>query len=80
MSYPDGSDTALTAAQRHELRMAEIELRRKELELENQEKKSAAEMRRTQIEAEARSQREKHELMMRLMVFVTGAEEASGGN
>ncbi len=42
-SYPDGSETALTEAQKHELRMAEIELRRKELELENQEKTAAAE-------------------------------------
>ncbi|KJA23872.1 hypothetical protein HYPSUDRAFT_54058 [Hypholoma sublateritium FD-334 SS-4] len=76
---PEGSgDTALTASQRHELRMAEIQLRRQELELEIQEKKSAAEMRRAQIEAEAHSQREKHELMMRLMEFVTGAGEAGG--
>lgn len=58
--------------------MAEIQLRRQELELESQEKKSAAEMRRAQIEAEAHSQREKHELMMRLMAFVTGAGETGG--
>ena len=65
-------DATLTTAQKHELRMAQIELKRQKLELECQERKIAADIRKAQLEAKARRQREKHELVMHLMAFVTG--------
>lgn len=63
---------ALTASQQHDLRIAEIQLRREELELQRQEKKNIANIQRAQIDSEACRQREKHEMMLQLMAFITG--------
>ena len=71
-------DGALTTAQKHELRMAQIELKRQKLELECQERKNAADIRKAELEAKARRQREKHELVMHLMAFVTGRQGSAG--
>lgn len=58
--------------------MAKIELERQKLELECQEKKNAADIQKAQLEARARRQREKHELVMHLMAFVTGGAGRDG--
>ena len=58
--------------------MAEIQLRREELEFERQEKKNIADIQRAQVESEARRQREKHEMMLQLMTFVTGGAGGEG--
>lgn len=58
--------------------MAQIELERQKLELECQERKNAADIQKAQLEARARRQREKHELVMHLMAFVTGGAGRDG--
>ncbi|KJA23873.1 hypothetical protein HYPSUDRAFT_561288 [Hypholoma sublateritium FD-334 SS-4] len=74
----DNDMNTLTASQQHELRMAEIQLRREELELQHQEKKNSADIRMAQVDSEARRQREKHEIMLQLMTFVTGGAGRGG--
>ena len=79
----DGDTDTLTASrlsQQHDLRMAEIQLRREELEFERQEKKNIADIQRAQVESEARRQREKHEMMLQLMTFVTNGGAGGEGN
>ncbi|KAF8957534.1 hypothetical protein BDZ97DRAFT_1924550 [Flammula alnicola] len=78
----DDTAKGLTAIQKYELQMAEIQLKRQKLKLEVQEKKTAAEIRHIEVEAEERRralddrrqrEKEKHEIMMRFMALVTGS-------
>ncbi|KAF8957519.1 hypothetical protein BDZ97DRAFT_1846002 [Flammula alnicola] len=78
----DDKAKGLTAIQKYELQMAEIQLKRQKLELEVQEKKTAVEIRRIEVEAEERRralddnrqrEKEKHEIMIHFMALVTGS-------
>ncbi|KAF8958988.1 hypothetical protein BDZ97DRAFT_1840164 [Flammula alnicola] len=78
----DDTAKGLTAIQKYELQMAEIQLKRQKLELEIQEKKTAAEIRHIEVEAEERRralddrrqrEKEKHEIMIHFMALVTGS-------
>ena len=73
--------TGLTATQKHERELAELALKLQALENEALEKKTAAELRRLELEAEERRRiaehnnqraKEKHELMMKMMSLAEG--------